>query len=119
MTAFILTTAAALLSLLVAGLTGPAQAFFARYLNRIRQERSLGRLKAEKYYAPGYKIVSIYKETAGGWESISTDPWVIDEIRKGRLVLRNLNFPDIVWPMTCQQFEALEVLIDKSTEPVS
>ena len=119
MTAIIITIAGALLSLLAAGLTGPAQAFFARHVRRMKQERSLARIKAEPYYVPGYRIVRIHKETPGGWELVSKDPWVIDEISKGRIVLRNLDFPDVVWPMTCQEFEALEVMVDKTNSEVS
>ena len=106
----------AVMSLIVAGLSGPVQALFARKLQRMKQQRALARIKSEPYFEvlETYKLTRICLKTECGLQEVTGGPWIIDEIRRGRVVLRE-HHGDIVWPMTCAEFEELEIFIDRGS----
>ena len=102
------TIGAALVSLVCAGLTGPAQTFFARHANRIKQARALARL--ETMYREGDRIKHLYAYTGAGVKDFGG--WQIQDMAMGRVVLtRSSGANHDYWVMTGQEFEKMHVIL--------
>ena len=84
-----------------------SQAFFARYVHKIRKARSLARLQEEPLYRPGHIIASAIEPESGA-EVVAE--YYIADIAFGRVVLKSLDNARII-PMTCMEFEKLHVIL--------
>lgn len=97
---------AVIVAALGAALTGPVQAWSARYIRRIKQHRALGRLRAEPLYQRGAKIKAAYG--AGVGEPLFIDG-TIGEMSVGRVLIQFADGSHL--PMTCAEFESLQVVM--------
>ena len=92
----------------LAAVTGPVQAWAGKYINRLRQIRSLARVKA--LYSVGDVIAAAYRD---GVAEPFIENWYIASMQVGCIKLRSMIDSSHVLPMTNQEFEALQVVIDE------
>lgn len=93
------------------------QAFSAKYMLRIRQERALARLNAIPEYEVG-AILHFFSADIGGGSAQVGDTWILIEKSVGRVLLRSYErssqkMTDRWLPMTCREFEAGTAIILK------
>lgn len=86
------------------------QAWFSRYINLLKKKRSLARIRQEKWYRPGRVIIRAISPGSG---AVVCEDYYISQLDVGRVLLESMD-GDHVIPMTCMEFEALHVVIDKS-----
>lgn len=99
------TTITIAIALLGAFWASPAgQAFAARYMRRIKQERALARLRHIPEYRIGAKLLFNSPDVGGGSAQVG-DVWVLADMAVGRVLLVDES-GDRLFPMTCQEFEA-------------
>lgn len=108
--ATIVTVITLLISLLGAfWATPPGQAAFARYMRRIREERSHARLAINPAHELGAKLM-FYSADIGGGSARVGETWEIEDMRPGLVGLRSLSkdgeWAGIYFPMTSTEFEA-------------
>ena len=99
-----------ILNTLLAGAAGLlvhfGQAWFSRYINLLKKERSYARICQEPYYQVGSHIIRAVDPASG---AVICEDYYIAELSVGRVLLRSVTDDNEVIPMTCMEFEALHV----------
>ena len=105
MTTWILSTIGAIIAGCAAHF---GQAYFAKYVNKLKKMRSLARIKQEPFYQPGRVIKQAISPGSG---ATICENYMIAEMSVGRILLQSKDGKHLL-PMTCMEFEELHVIIE-------